>query len=68
LATSAGTPEEALRLYERAHKLAPQERSVALLYAEALYGQEMPSGRPFCLSPSLLPTVTQLFWKRSPMP
>src|SRR5712672_3362463 len=35
LATSAGTPEEALRLYERAHKLAPQERSVALLYAEA---------------------------------
>src|SRR5216684_5840919 len=35
LATSAGTPEEALRLFERAHKLAPQERSVALLYAEA---------------------------------
>jgi diguanylate cyclase (GGDEF)-like protein len=35
LATSAGTPEEALRFFERAHKLAPQERSVALLYAEA---------------------------------
>jgi diguanylate cyclase (GGDEF)-like protein len=35
LATSGGTPEEALRLYQRAHRLAPQERSVALLYAEA---------------------------------
>jgi diguanylate cyclase (GGDEF)-like protein len=35
LATSDGMPEEALRLFERAHKLAPQERSVALLYAEA---------------------------------
>jgi len=35
LATSAGTPEEALPLFARAHKLAPQERSVALLYAEA---------------------------------
>lgn len=35
LATAASTPEEALRLFGRAHKLAPQERSVALLYAEA---------------------------------
>jgi len=35
LATSAGTPQEALRLFGRAYKLAPQERSVALLYAEA---------------------------------
>jgi diguanylate cyclase (GGDEF)-like protein len=35
LATSSGSPEEALRLFGRAHKLAPQERSVALLYAEA---------------------------------
>jgi diguanylate cyclase (GGDEF)-like protein len=35
LATAAGMPEEALRLFGRAHKLAPQERSVALLYAEA---------------------------------
>ena len=35
LATAAGTPEEALRLFGRAHTLAPQERSVALLYAEA---------------------------------
>jgi diguanylate cyclase (GGDEF)-like protein len=35
LATAAGTPEEALRLFGRAHKLAPQERSVVLLYAEA---------------------------------
>jgi diguanylate cyclase (GGDEF)-like protein len=35
LATAAGTPEEALRLFGRAHILAPQERSVALLYAEA---------------------------------
>jgi diguanylate cyclase (GGDEF)-like protein len=35
LATAGGTPEEALRLFGRAYKLAPQERSVALLYAEA---------------------------------
>ena len=35
LATAAGTPEEAMRVFGRAHKLAPQERSVALLYAEA---------------------------------
>ena len=35
LATADGVPEEALRLFGRAHKLAPQERSVALLYAEA---------------------------------
>ena len=35
LATSAGTGDEALRYFERAHKLAPQERSVALLYAQA---------------------------------
>lgn len=35
LATASGTPEDALRLFGRAHKLAPQERSVALLYAEA---------------------------------
>jgi diguanylate cyclase (GGDEF)-like protein len=35
LATAASTPEEAMRLFGHAHKLAPQERSVALLYAEA---------------------------------
>jgi diguanylate cyclase (GGDEF)-like protein len=35
LATAGGAPEEALRLFGRAHTLAPQERSVALLYAEA---------------------------------
>src|ERR1700682_5578725 len=35
LATAGGAPGEALRLFGRAHKLAPQERSVALLYAEA---------------------------------
>ena len=35
LATAGGTPEEAMRLFGRAHKLAPQERSVTLLYAEA---------------------------------
>ncbi len=35
LATAGGSPEEALRLFGRAYKLAPQERSVALLYAEA---------------------------------
>ena len=35
LATAAGTQDEALRLFGRAYKLAPQERSVALLYAEA---------------------------------
>jgi diguanylate cyclase (GGDEF)-like protein len=35
LATASDTPDEALRLFGRAHKLAPQERSVALLFAEA---------------------------------
>jgi len=35
LATAAGMPEDSLRLFGRAHKLAPQERSVVLLYAEA---------------------------------
>jgi diguanylate cyclase (GGDEF)-like protein len=35
LATADSAPDEALRLFGRAHKLAPQERSVALLYAEA---------------------------------
>jgi len=35
LATAGSAPDEALRLFGRAHKLAPQERSVALLYAEA---------------------------------
>jgi len=35
LATAGGTPQEAMRLFGRAYKLAPQERSVALLYAEA---------------------------------
>src|SRR5712664_2234330 len=35
LATAGGMPDDALRLFGRAHTLAPQERSVALLYAEA---------------------------------
>src|SRR5215813_10702412 len=35
LATSTGNAVEALRLLGKAHELAPQERSVALLYAEA---------------------------------
>ena len=35
LATTSGSPQEALRLLGRAYALAPQERSVALLYAEA---------------------------------
>src|SRR5271154_3963526 len=35
LATAGGAASEALKLLGRAHRLAPQERSVALLYAEA---------------------------------
>jgi len=35
LSTTAGSPTEALKLLARAYALAPQERSVALLYAEA---------------------------------
>ena len=35
LSTTAGSPTEALKLLARAYTLAPQERSVALLYAEA---------------------------------
>src|SRR5262249_45818701 len=35
LATAGGSHDNALKLLGRAHMLAPQERSVALLYAEA---------------------------------
>jgi diguanylate cyclase (GGDEF)-like protein len=35
LATAGGAEADALKLLGRAHKLAPQERSVALLYAQA---------------------------------
>jgi len=35
LATAGGSHDNALKLLGRAHELAPQERSVALLYAEA---------------------------------
>jgi diguanylate cyclase (GGDEF)-like protein len=35
LASANGSGDEALQLFARAHKLAPQERSVALLYADA---------------------------------
>jgi diguanylate cyclase (GGDEF)-like protein len=35
LATAGGSANDALKLLGRAHKLAPQERSVTLLYAEA---------------------------------
>jgi diguanylate cyclase (GGDEF)-like protein len=35
LASSGGAPADALRLFGRAYKLAPQERSVALLFADA---------------------------------
>src|SRR5271156_4370211 len=35
LATAGGSASDALKLLGRAHRLAPQERSVALLYAEA---------------------------------
>ncbi len=35
IAGTGGAPQEALRLFGRAYSLAPQERSVALLYAEA---------------------------------
>lgn len=35
IATAGGAPQEALKLFGRAYGLAPKERSVALLYAEA---------------------------------
>jgi diguanylate cyclase (GGDEF)-like protein len=35
IASTGGTPQEALKLLGRAYALAPQERSVAMLYAEA---------------------------------
>jgi len=35
LATASGAADDALKLLGRAHQLAPQERSVALLYADA---------------------------------
>jgi diguanylate cyclase (GGDEF)-like protein len=36
IAATQGNPADSLRLLKRAYRLAPQERSVALLYAEAL--------------------------------
>jgi diguanylate cyclase (GGDEF)-like protein len=36
LAATQGNPADSLRLLKRAHKLAPEDRSVGLLYAEAL--------------------------------
>jgi tetratricopeptide (TPR) repeat protein len=35
IASAGGAPQEALKLFGRAYALAPQERGVALLYAEA---------------------------------
>jgi diguanylate cyclase (GGDEF)-like protein len=35
IASNSGTPQEALKLLARAYALAPKERSVAMLYAEA---------------------------------
>jgi len=68
LATSAGTPEEALLFFERAHNLRLKNAAVALLYAEATLRTEMPSRLPLCLSLFAAADSDATFWKRSPMP
>jgi diguanylate cyclase (GGDEF)-like protein len=51
LATSTGNAAEALRLLGKAHALAPQERSVALLYAEAKLRNNQPGDAATLLEP-----------------
>jgi diguanylate cyclase (GGDEF)-like protein len=51
LATSTGNATEALRLLGKAHDLAPQERSVALLYAEAKLRNNQPKDAAALLEP-----------------
>jgi len=51
LATSTGAAAEALRLLGKAHQLAPQERSVALLYAEAKLRSGEAAGAAALLEP-----------------
>jgi diguanylate cyclase (GGDEF)-like protein len=51
LATARGEHADALRLLERAYKLAPSERSVALLYAEAKLRAKRPSEAVEILEP-----------------
>jgi diguanylate cyclase (GGDEF)-like protein len=51
LATATGATAEALRLLGKAHGLAPQERSVALLYAEAKLHGGQPADAAVLLEP-----------------
>jgi diguanylate cyclase (GGDEF)-like protein len=51
LASAGGASGDALRLLARAHKLAPQERSVALLYAQAKLRSDEAAGAAALLEP-----------------
>jgi diguanylate cyclase (GGDEF)-like protein len=51
LSTASGAPAEALKLLARAYALAPQERSVALLYAEAKLRNGEPADAAALLEP-----------------
>ena len=51
LASAGGAAGDALKLLGRAHKLAPQERSVALLYAQARLRSDEAAGAAALLEP-----------------
>jgi len=51
LASAGGASGDALKLLGRAHKLAPQERSVALLYAQAKLRSDEAAGAATLLEP-----------------
>jgi diguanylate cyclase (GGDEF)-like protein len=51
LASAGGASGDALKLLGRAHKLAPQERSVALLYAQAKLRSDEAAGAAALLEP-----------------
>jgi tetratricopeptide (TPR) repeat protein len=51
LASAGGAAGDALKLLGRAHRLAPQERSVALLYAQAKLRNEEPADAAVLLEP-----------------
>jgi len=51
LASAGGAAGDALKLLGRAHKLAPQERSVALLYAQAKLRSDEAAGAATLLEP-----------------
>jgi len=61
LASVSGTPADAFNLLGRAYKLAPQERSVGLLYAQANLQAGMPCAPQPCWNRLRPPKATRRF-------